>query len=284
MWKMIDICRGGFAASLFPSTPAPDFFPAPFNVSFHVGDAAVLSCSVQNLGTKTVVWRRLDHSFPLTSGAMTVIDDPRIQVAHVDYKGQWDLLIKDVKAEDEGVYECQVSSKDRTIRRIITLNVIEPQILIPEINITEPQYVERGETIILQCNATGETYPPDEMDWFRNGQKITSKTNDGIHISKQYSISKKTFSSVLKIDRATMEDDGTYVCRSSNMQITSTKVNVLNAETSHMKRGTGGEKHTGTSSASSMTLYIPSHRTLCTVHIFISLFDLVIRTLLLHHS
>lgn len=244
IWKMINLCTGGFAESLFPSTPAPEFYPASYNVSVHVGDAAVLSCSIYNLGTKTVVWRRMDSSFPLTSGTMTVIDDKRIQVAHVDYKNQWDLLIKDVKLGDRGVYECQISSKDRTVRRIITLNVIEPKVEIPEINITEPQYVERGEPIVLQCNATGDNYPPDEMDWFRNGQKITSKISEGIHISKQYSMSKRKFTSVLKIDRAAMEDDGTYVCRSSNMQITSTKVNVLNAESSNMKRGTAGEHGT----------------------------------------
>lgn len=83
---------------------------------------------------------------------------------------------------------------------------------------------------MLQCNATGEHHPPEEMDWFRNGQKISSHTKKGIHISKQFSILKRKFSSTLKIDRAEMEDDGTYVCRSSNMQITSTKVIVLNGK------------------------------------------------------
>ncbi|XP_060571495.1 zwei Ig domain protein zig-8-like isoform X3 [Ruditapes philippinarum] len=241
-----------YSGNLFQSTLAPEFLPAPFNVSFHVGDSAMLSCGINNLGTKTVVWRRLDSSFPLTSGKMTVIDDKRVRVSHVVHKNQWDLMIKDVKLEDDGVYECQISSKDRTVRRLVTLHVFEPKVEIPEINITEPQYVERGETITLQCNATGESYPPDEMDWFRNGQAITSDTKRGIHISKQYSISKRKFTSVLKIDRAEMKDDGTYVCRSSNMQITSTKVIVLNAETSPRKRGTaGGSKSDGGESNSS---------------------------------
>ena len=83
---------------------------------------------------------------------------------------------------------------------------------------------------MLQCNATGEYYPPDEMDWFRNGERLSSQRHRGVRISKQYSISKRTFTSVLVIDRADMEDDGTYVCRSSNMQITSTKVHVLNGK------------------------------------------------------
>ena len=90
--------------------------------------------------------------------------------------------------------------------------------------------MEKGDRIVLQCNATGEYYPPDEMDWFRNGERISSQRHRGVRISKQYSISKRTFTSVLVIDRANMHDDGTYVCRSSNMQITSTKVHVLNGK------------------------------------------------------
>ena len=90
--------------------------------------------------------------------------------------------------------------------------------------------MEKGDRIVLQCNATGEYYPPDEMDWFRNGARLSSQRHRGLRIQKQYSISKRTFTSVLVIERASMLDDGTYVCRSSNMQITSTKVHVLNGK------------------------------------------------------
>ena len=109
-------------------------------------------------------------------------------------------------------------------------DVTDPEDDIPEIQITAEQYVERGEPIQLQCNATGEYYPPDEMDWFRNGERLTTRRQSGMKITKQFSILKRTFSSVLSINRATMDDDGTYVCRSSNMQITSTKVHVLNGK------------------------------------------------------
>ena len=71
-----------------------------------------------------VLWRRIDVSFPLTVGAMTVVEDDRFQVGHVDYKSQWDLMIKNVQPEDEGIYECQVASRDRTMRRLITLTVL----------------------------------------------------------------------------------------------------------------------------------------------------------------
>lgn len=106
----------------------------------------------------------------------------------------------------------------------------------PQIQITGQQYIERGDPIILQCNATGEYYPPDEMDWFRNGHRMTSNEIEGILISKHYSLSKRTFTSNLKIERASMHDSGTYVCRSSNMQIASTKVHVLNGKLDWSKK------------------------------------------------
>lgn len=47
---------------------------------------------------------------------------------------------------------------------------------------------------------------------------------------KQYSLNKRTFTSNLFIDRAKMTDGGTYVCRTSDMLIASTKVHVLNGK------------------------------------------------------
>lgn len=248
-------------------TPSPDFLPAPANVTFHKGELAVLRCTVFNLGTKNVLWRRFEDSFPLTVGPMTVVSDDRLQVGHVDYKSQWDLMIKNVQPKDEGIYECQVASTDRTMRRLVYLTVLDPETETPEIQITGSQFVEKGDRIVLQCNATGEYYPPDEMDWFRNGERISSQRHRGVRISKQYSISKRTFTSVLVIDRANMHDDGTYVCRSSNMQITSTKVHVLNAETFNRKRGTVHDekndkqtskykKHSGTSTKRPLKTFI----------------------------
>lgn len=218
--------------------PAPDFLQSPTNVTFNKGALAVLRCSVFNLGTKTVVWRKLNSSLPLTSGTLTIAADDRIHVGHVPSKHQWDLMIKNVQLTDDGVYECQVSSIDKSIRRLVVLTVLDLKGNVPEIQITGPQYIERDESFVLQCNATGEDHAPDEMDWFKDGHKINSDINKRIKITKQYSISTRSFSSSMQINRANLADSGTYVCRSSNMQITSIKVHVLNAETFNRKRGT----------------------------------------------
>ena len=99
-----------------------------------------------------------------------------------------------------------------------------------EIQISDQQYVERGDSINLECNATGQYYTPDDIDWFRNGERVTSDANYGIRLLKQLSIAEKTFTSRLEIERARMSDSGVYVCRSSNMQVASTKVHVLNGK------------------------------------------------------
>ncbi|KAL3867229.1 hypothetical protein ACJMK2_044445 [Sinanodonta woodiana] len=233
------------------STPTPEFIDTPLQATYHTGDLAILHCSIHNLGTKTVIWRRANVQAPITIGPLTYIADDRFQVNHIPYKDQWNLLIKNVQLEDEGTYECQVSSTDRTIRRLITLTVEEWKSSSPRVQMSGPEFVEKGEKVILTCNATGINYPPEEMDWFRNGQKLLSDVESGIEIYKRVSISSKSITSILEIKRATMEDDGTYICRSSDLHISSKKLNVLNAGTSNVKRGTGSDKSSRLMSGSS---------------------------------
>ncbi|KAK3601477.1 hypothetical protein CHS0354_033612 [Potamilus streckersoni] len=218
--------------------PTPEFLDAPMKVTYRTGELAVLYCSIHNLGTKTVVWRRADDQGIITVGEMTYIPDDRFLVNHVPYKHQWNLFIKNVQPEDKGIYECQVSSKNRTLRRLISLEVEDWRNETPKIQIDGPEFVEKGERVILTCNATGIFYPPEEMDWFLDGQRVLSDSGRGVDIYKRVSISSKSITSILEVERASMEDDGVYVCRSSDLQITSKKLNVLNAGTYNVKRDT----------------------------------------------
>jgi len=51
-------------------------------------------------------------------------------VSHVDYKNQWDLMIKNVQPDDEGVYECQVSSTNKNFRKLVSLTVIGKDLIL----------------------------------------------------------------------------------------------------------------------------------------------------------
>ena len=92
------------------------------------------------------------------------------------------------------------------------------------------KFVEKGDSIHLICNASGSTSPPEDLDWFKDGIKITADGWKQITIDKFRVQSTKTLVSVLDKKYSDMDDAGTYVCRSSNLGVTSLKVHVLNGE------------------------------------------------------
>ncbi|XP_041364320.1 uncharacterized protein LOC121379734 [Gigantopelta aegis] len=111
---------------------------------------------------------------------------------------------------------------------------IDPE-LSSDIRIAGTNFVEKGNRLHLTCNATGDDYRPDAIDWFKDGIKMSS-FDIRRRISIDVSLVDKTIISQLTIRRTVMSDSGTYVCRTSDQQITSLKVNILNTETNNEKR------------------------------------------------
>ncbi|XP_021346024.1 uncharacterized protein LOC110445637 isoform X2 [Mizuhopecten yessoensis] len=105
------------------ATRTPEILATKKNYTVKRGSLAILHCTVQNLGTKTVVWRRASEENPLTVGEYTYVSDARFSTQHKVRLDQWNLHIRNVSLEDEGPYECQVSTKDRSIRRQFMLDV-----------------------------------------------------------------------------------------------------------------------------------------------------------------
>ncbi|XP_046354799.1 polymeric immunoglobulin receptor-like isoform X2 [Haliotis rufescens] len=219
---------------------SPVFAPTPDNYTYEAGKLARLKCEVQNLGKKRVGWRRASAPNPLTIGTMTFVEDDRISVEHPPSTGQWNLMIKRVEIEDAGVYECQVASTARHLRKHVLLVVKEPKIRENEhnIQITGEEFVEQGKKIYLICNATGKEHSPDDLDWFKNGNKLTTEFARKIYIRKFVSLTTKTIVSILEIKNAKLSDAGMYVCRTSDLQITSRRINVLKTNKENVKRGT----------------------------------------------
>ncbi|KAF9801042.1 hypothetical protein SFRURICE_006085 [Spodoptera frugiperda] len=95
----------------------PSFEDAPdgniTKITVQLGEDAHLNCRISLLQDKTVSWvrRRGKDEMPelLTVGAVTYAADNRVTVAR-RYPGNWRLLIREVKPDDEGVYECQIST------------------------------------------------------------------------------------------------------------------------------------------------------------------------------
>ncbi|XP_012946902.1 kin of IRRE-like protein 2 [Aplysia californica] len=106
----------------------------------------------------------------------------------------------------------------------------------PAISVSGTKYVEKGDPIHLVCNSTGTVDPPENLDWFKDGIKLSPDGERQLKIDKFHVRTTRTLVSVLDIMHSRMDDAGTYVCRSSNLAITSTKVHVLNGLTKNVRR------------------------------------------------
>ncbi|KAH9508419.1 hypothetical protein Btru_055199 [Bulinus truncatus] len=115
-----------------------------------------------------------------------------------------------------------------------------------EIRIEGKSFVESGQSVYLKCNTTEGDRIPDDVDWFKDGDKIEAKEYPNVVITKFRSKDTMSLVSELMINGGTSNDSGTYICRSSSELIASVEVNVLVADSSNVKRGTGvSHTHTG---------------------------------------
>ncbi|XP_045156860.2 kin of IRRE-like protein 2 isoform X3 [Mercenaria mercenaria] len=217
----------------FPS-PIPSFLPVPTSITVQKGETAHLRCRIHNLGTKTVVWRKITEEFPLTVGKRLFTPSRNIKIETEAITGtevdedRYELIIKDITEDQAGIYECQVSATEKYTKNI-TLHVLDPAKYKPELYGT--QYVSIMENIHLTCNATGTTKTPDGVDWFFNGEIITEMNPRWqgrlVEINKK-PLPGRSLISELIIERATIGDRGHYVCRLTKHSANGLKVHILN--------------------------------------------------------
>ncbi|GAB1606212.1 netrin receptor DCC-like, partial [Argonauta hians] len=205
------------------------FTHTPSNVTAYVGQTTVLECNVKNLGGKEVTWRKPPATNPITIGTYVFDQDPKYRVRNDKKRERWDLIIEDVEMKHAGTYECQISSNTK-IAVLVNLTVLDkpPESKKHELHISGTQYVDLGNTITLQCNASGVEYIPEEVDWFKDGNEIKSNPLTQIYITKYQSVNARSLHSKLQIMHGRMSDAGTYICRISEIDIASIKVHVLN--------------------------------------------------------
>jgi Immunoglobulin V-set domain len=48
----------------------------------------------------------------MTIGLFTFVSDPRVSVEYNKRSAEWCLIIHDVRHSDQGLYKCQVNTKD----------------------------------------------------------------------------------------------------------------------------------------------------------------------------
>ena len=71
-----------------------------------------------------MTWRRKRDKHPLTIGLFTFVGDERITVDFNQRQSEWSLMIQDIRPSDEGIYQCQISTKEELDKQYeIRLNV-----------------------------------------------------------------------------------------------------------------------------------------------------------------
>eukprot|EP00096_Caligus_rogercresseyi_P002589 TRINITY_DN14782_c0_g1_i1.p1 TRINITY_DN14782_c0_g1~~TRINITY_DN14782_c0_g1_i1.p1 ORF type:complete len:318 (-),score=70.33 TRINITY_DN14782_c0_g1_i1:264-1217(-) len=222
------------------------------NVSAQLGCTIYLHCRVNNLGGKTVSWlKRKNEEIPhlLTFGMATYSHDSRFQI-FFEKPNDWKLQIQFPKIEDEGIYECQVSTNPPLVQRT-KLRVVVPEIEIVDErdkNVAEKFY-QGGSTIELKCLVRQiVAQQPEYIIWHHENRMLNYDTERG-GINVKTDLLKNGAISRLQIARASKRDTGNYTCKMRNA-LASVIVHILNGE-NHAAMQTGDAPQIRPTSSSS---------------------------------
>ncbi|XP_059091252.1 zwei Ig domain protein zig-8-like isoform X1 [Tigriopus californicus] len=257
------ILPNGFGLTTPPSKPSMS--ETDLNPRFHLramtqnitaieGREVRLECAVYNLGNKTVSWLRDENLNIISSGRYTYTSDQRFQALHEeDYTHldrdetleHWILQIRNAQMEDEGRYECQISTQPITSYHFY-LKVVAPATPIRVLGsvpvatiLGKPEmFVDVGSTINITCIVQHTPGPPSIVQWQHNGHPIDyTSTRGGVSVLTNKAAT--TVSSLI-IQQARTEDGGTYTCRAGDLVTPSNvKVHVIHGELWDLGRRSG---------------------------------------------
>ncbi|CAH1980954.1 unnamed protein product, partial [Acanthoscelides obtectus] len=201
---------------------------------------AKLPCVVRKLSNGVVSWIRKKDIPPtiLTVGLGTHIADERFLVEHARHLQNWGLLIKHVRPDDAGVYECQVSTHPSS-SIFIELKVTEAA---AEIAGAPDVHVRAGSPLRLACTVRRATEPPAYVFWYHGRRMInhepgvtvtgpqpaSSGVTAGV-VTSDRSGTAAPATSVLLLKEADSQHSGNYTCYPSNATPAHVNVHVLNA-------------------------------------------------------
>jgi hypothetical protein len=131
----------------------PQILTRSHNQTLNLSETAILTCQVTNLTNHHVTWLKYDRStstfLPLTVGEEVFLADRRYSVSYYSISSNtsyWNLEIYNTQLSDEGIYECKISNRRRSVSVKIHLHIQIPMIIQPS-----RLYVEPGSEVELDC-------------------------------------------------------------------------------------------------------------------------------------
>jgi len=148
----------------------PVFLSSPHTVRVRSGARARLECAVDRLGPMVMSWSKVTGSNTsyLVTGSMVLVSDPRIEVQVTQTVST--LLIRDTRQEDEGEYQCSVSSHPPVHIKLWLKLSAPPEVEILGRPSTGVLSVRSGEELALVCQGRGE--PPPHLVWMREESRL----------------------------------------------------------------------------------------------------------------
>ncbi|XP_055962583.1 hemicentin-1 [Sorex fumeus] len=179
----------------------PVFIQEPTDVSMEIGSNVTLPCYVQGYPEARVQWRRLDQ-MPIFSRTF-----PERSVNQLPTGA---LFISNLWASDKGTYVCEAENQFGKIQAQATVTVTG--LVPPLIGISPSQAsVVEGQQLTLPCALLAGNPLPTRR-WTKNSATLVQ--NPYISIRSDGS---------LHIERARLQDGGTYTCVASNVVGTSNR-------------------------------------------------------------
>ncbi|CAG5135222.1 unnamed protein product, partial [Candidula unifasciata] len=175
---------------------APKFNNTPEHVTVVEGGRIILPCSVEFLGEQSVIWVNPRKTL-ISHADRRMIDDHRISVER-PYIKIWNLLIRDVRYNDSGTYECRVNTSPIQIKKV-TLEVQVPPTILSQLS-SDKIVLEEGQSATLICNVTG--IPQPNVTWYRRNYRSPGSSKERIGLEGE----------VLIIHNVTRHCDDIYEC------------------------------------------------------------------------
>ncbi|KAJ0170458.1 hypothetical protein K1T71_013829 [Dendrolimus kikuchii] len=172
------------------------FEPEPFNKKLELGSSGKIHCKIAGGISPTVQWYLNDED-PLPDGVTSI---------------NGTLMVTDADRRHAGQYTCKAVDGDKSITAKISLDiVVSPRVIEPTAG--DSLHVTVGETVVLNCKATGDPQPTTH--WDRNLTILNHQQNgvgigDGVNASTAKLLLFKN--GTLLIKDVTEEDSDRYGC------------------------------------------------------------------------
>ncbi|XP_050683951.1 peroxidasin-like [Leptidea sinapis] len=169
----------------------PAFIMVPKDQTAALGDTVYFTCTARGVPKPQITWYR--NTMILPPDESIILSD-----------NNQNLTITEISGDDDGIYHCRAENSEGLTEISAFLKVEQNKIIVPKI-VLRPEDLDAFEETSVQLPCEYESEPPGNVEWRKNGNRLT--TNDRFSI---------TIIGSLVIKNITLADSGSYECSVHN--------------------------------------------------------------------